>query len=281
MEVGRKVKHVGVGDAVWSAQPIGLSGTLSEFVVVRGDSVRLRPPHLAHEGAATLPYSGLSVWDAIVKKAGFYPNRLNAKTVFIVDGGSPTGVIAIQIVKAWGGRVVTCAPYRTSHLLQLLKADRIVALSHDQDAEERCRTILDEEEAIDLVLLTSPDSSLSETFCQDYCDLVLKTYSEARLGTDGYGFFRNWMLSYWRLFSRPHHRLDTRPLDHLASLVEQKKLQPVLHAAFAFEQSEEAFQATATTATVGKTIITFGLRQKNNATSVPEPSGPKSILKKR
>ena len=39
--------------------------------------------------------------------------------------------------------------------------------------------------------------------------------------------------------------------------------EPVLDSAYAYEQAEEAFQATATTSTVGKIIITFGLRGQN------------------
>ena len=57
LDVGRKVSHVEVGDTVWSAQPIACNGTLSEFVVIDGNSVRLKPVHLSHDGAATLPYS--------------------------------------------------------------------------------------------------------------------------------------------------------------------------------------------------------------------------------
>jgi hypothetical protein len=98
LDVGRQVVHVGVGDAVWSAQPLAANGTLSEFVVIDGNSVRLKPVHLGHDGAATLPYSGLRVWNTLVKEAGLRPpSGLKGKHVLVVDGGSPTGCIAIQV----------------------------------------------------------------------------------------------------------------------------------------------------------------------------------------
>ena len=98
LDVGRNVSNVEVGDTVWSAQPIALNGTLSEFVVIESNTVRLKPVLLNHDGAATLPYSSLLVWDALVNQARIQPKHgLRNKRVLIVDAGSPTGCIAIQV----------------------------------------------------------------------------------------------------------------------------------------------------------------------------------------
>ena len=136
----------------------------------------------------------------------------------------------------------------------------------------------------------SEDSSLTEAFVRSYCRAVFKTSSQRRIASDGYGSFRKWMLSYYRsLFKSNYHSLDCRPLDYFSKLVQSGKLrkwdiyigtidstkllkardspfcfsEPVLDSAYAYEQAEEAFQATATTSTVGKIIITFGLRGQN------------------
>ena len=67
LDVGRKVTNVDVGDAVWSALPIAANaGALCEFVVVESDQLCLRPTKLSHDGAATLPYACLKVWNALV-----------------------------------------------------------------------------------------------------------------------------------------------------------------------------------------------------------------------
>lgn len=98
LDVGRNVSNVEVGDTVWSAQPIALNGTLSEFVVIDSNTVRLKPVLLNHDGAATLPYSSLLVWDALVNQARIQPKHgLRNKRVLVVDAGSPTGCIAIQV----------------------------------------------------------------------------------------------------------------------------------------------------------------------------------------
>ena len=60
LDVGRNVSHLEVGDQCWSAIPLAVrNGSLSEFVVMESSSVRLKPAHLSHDGAATLPYSSL------------------------------------------------------------------------------------------------------------------------------------------------------------------------------------------------------------------------------
>ena len=74
LDVGRKVTNVDVGDAVWSALPIAAhNGALCEFVVVESNQLCLRPTKLSHDGAATLPYSCLKVWDALVNQGNIKP----------------------------------------------------------------------------------------------------------------------------------------------------------------------------------------------------------------
>lgn len=260
MEVGRRVNHTKVGDAVWSAQPVATEGVLCEFVVVPGHTVRLKPPHLGHDGACTVPYSGLAVWKALVQQGQYKPHSMKGKSVLVVDGATATGCIAIQVVKAWGGRVVTCVPYRVAPLVHKLGADRIIPVTPDVDAEDKSRNILHDESPFDLCIMTTQDSMLSEPFCQQYSDKMVQTFEPQTLNTDCYGFIRRYLLSYLRVLSKPHHYLDVSPLDHLAKMVDKGQLQPVLDSAYAFEQAEEAFQATATQATIGKTIVTFGAR---------------------
>jgi NADPH:quinone reductase-like Zn-dependent oxidoreductase len=159
-------------------------------------------------------------------------------------------------------------------LARLLGADRIISLSHDIEAEDKCREAFETDDVFDnvyavfdLCIITMEDSSLSEDFCDQFSHKVVKTCNNRRLASDTYGLFRRWIFSYWRSLSSPYHFLDVKPLDHLVQLVEDGKLQPVLDSAYAFEQAEEAFQATASAATVGKTIITFGLRGHREVTN--------------
>ena len=272
LDVGRSVKNVEVGDAVWSALPIAANGSLSEFLVVDSRLVSLKPTHLSHDGAATLPYSCLKVWDALVNQGRVQPYYgLKNKSVLVVDGGSPTGCVAIQLAKAWEGYVTACVHHRVSPLAKLLGANCVIPIQHDPDgAEAKCRDLFEAEDCFfDVCIITAEDSSLTESFCREFSGIVLRTAGERRLPSDGYGFLRRRLLYYWRWLwpSNNYHRLDIKPLDHFKQLVETNKLQPVLDSAYAYEQAEEAFHATATTSNIGKTIITFGLRGHKDAKS--------------
>ena len=97
LDVGKNVTNVDVGDGVWSARPLAGDGSLVEFIVIDSWALRLKPAHLSHDGAATLPYSSLKLWEALVYQAGIKPlHGLRDKKVLVVDGGSPTGCIALQ-----------------------------------------------------------------------------------------------------------------------------------------------------------------------------------------
>ena len=72
-----------MGDAVWSALPIAAnSGALCEFVVIESDQLCLRPTKLSHDGAATLPYACLKVWNALVYQGN---NGFSTSIILKVD----------------------------------------------------------------------------------------------------------------------------------------------------------------------------------------------------
>lgn len=174
----------------------------------------------------------------------------------------------MKVAKAWEGRVTACVNHNATPLAKLLGADRVISLPHDPEkAEERClEAFAQEKRPFDLCLITLEDSTLGESFCSEFSKKVVKSCSHSRLASDAYGLIRRHFLSYWRsIWTSDLHFLNVQPLDHFADLVESGKLQPVLDSAYAYEQAEEAFQATATTSAVGKTIITFGLRGHRDA----------------
>ena len=103
-------------------------------------------------------------------------------------------------MKAWQGHVTTCVHNRFIPLAKLLGADRVIALPHDPEkAELKARELFEAEDIVyDLCLITSEDSSFSETFCQEWSRLTVKSCNERRLPSDGYGFLRRELLRLWR-----------------------------------------------------------------------------------
>lgn len=168
------------------------------------------------------------------------------------------------MAKHWqAAHITTCVHHRVSPLAKHLGADRVISLPHHpEDAEIRCRDLLESEDNFfDVCIITSEDSSLSQEFCAEFSNILVKSSCERRLSSDAYGFMRRFLLHKWRkVYLSCHHKFDGKILDHFKHMVDNGKLQPVLDSAYAYEQAEEAFQCTATTPNVGKTIVTFGLR---------------------
>ena len=132
--------------------------------------------------------------------------------------------MAIQLAKAWKAHVTACVSPRVGPLAKLLGADRVITLSLDERTEEALS-----DDYFDFCLMTCEDSLISETFCCEISNTVLKSYTPRRIPSDGYGFFRRWLLSYWRaIWPSEYQLLNVQPLNHLKQLVEAGKLQPVL-----------------------------------------------------
>ena len=80
VEVGRNVSHIRVGETVWGSVPILENlGSMAEFIVLPGERARRKPLNISHEGAATVPFSGIQAWTSL-GELGIYPNA--AKGLF-------------------------------------------------------------------------------------------------------------------------------------------------------------------------------------------------------
>lgn len=272
--MGWQVGHVAVGDLVWTAT----RGTLCQYVLAEGSEVFLSPRHLEASGASTVPFSGLTTLGVLSKDCKLDQKSAEGKSVFVVDGTSATGCLAIQLLKSWGAQVVTVVPYRVVPLAKMMGAEYVIPTMPDHlDTEENCSAELLTIPLFDVILLTSPDL-LSVEFCQKYIKPgghVATTCPELREKlnqlSDIYGFLQFWT----RLFSRKSRRsisavddtfkiLNYSNLNHLKSLVENGTVKPVLDSVYPLERAVEAFQHVMTEQTVGKTVIKFEDEEKRS-----------------
>ena len=85
----------------------------------------------------------------------------------------------LQVCKAWEGRVTACCSKRVQPLAKLLGADHVVPLPiHDpEEAEQICEDAFSNDENFDVCIITLEDSSLNESFCQQFSNSVVKTSS--------------------------------------------------------------------------------------------------------
>jgi len=78
------------------------NGTQSEFIKVKSNQLRKKPPKLSFSDAAAFPLSTQTAYAMLVKRAGIQPGE----TVFVWGAGSGVGSMAIQIATYFG-----CAVY--------------------------------------------------------------------------------------------------------------------------------------------------------------------------
>lgn len=99
------------------------TGTLSEFVAIDESAVETIAPNLSLPQAAALPLVSLTSYNSLVTlgkiKAG--------SRVLVLGGSTATGLMAIQLAKAYGAShvVVTCSP-RNNQLVKSLGANQTV-----------------------------------------------------------------------------------------------------------------------------------------------------------
>lgn len=131
--VGSGCTRLKPGDAVWAdlGKVFPLKGLLelgawAEYAVADESQVGLKPAALSFEEAASLPLVGLTDLQVLKMTGAPWPDRENV-TVVVTSGSGGTGVIAIQLARAFGAtRIVTAASPRNHELLKSLGATDVV-----------------------------------------------------------------------------------------------------------------------------------------------------------
>ncbi|KAG2772525.1 hypothetical protein PC129_g12680 [Phytophthora cactorum] len=100
VEVGKDVKRLKVGDAVYAITPFSAFGTLSEYFVVDEQFVT-NPSNLNFDEAASVPLVALTAYQGMFNHAKLQ----KGETVLILGGSSSVGMYAIQFARAVGHRL--------------------------------------------------------------------------------------------------------------------------------------------------------------------------------
>jgi len=120
--LGSEVKHLKVGDEVFSRPDISRDGTYAEFVVIKESEIALKPKSIDHIHAAALPLAGLTAWQTL-----FDAGALSAgQRVLIHAGAGGVGHLAVQLAKWKGAHVIATASAHNHDFLRKLGADQII-----------------------------------------------------------------------------------------------------------------------------------------------------------
>ena len=121
VEAGAAVRDFRPGDAVFGYKLMG-NGTYAEFATVPAGYAAHQPATLSPAEAAGLPCVGLTAYIALVEVL-----RVRAgESVLVTAAAGGVGVIAVQVAKALGARVVATASGRNHGFLRDLGAEHVV-----------------------------------------------------------------------------------------------------------------------------------------------------------
>lgn len=258
IEKGINVRHLNVGDEVYSRVPSDSPGTFSEFIAVNADVVSLKPSNLDFVNASSLPLVGLTTIQSF--------DRANLKSgdkVLIHAGSGGIGTFAIQYAKSKGAYVYTTTSTKNVSWVKELGADRVI----DYKTENYLEIVKD----IDIVYDT-----LGGNYTEDAFKVIQKggkvislagdvdEETAKELGLNGLIRFilklkrrqiskqaKNKSAYYKLVLMQP----DGNQLNDIKLLVETEKIKPIIDKVFNFSEAINALVYQKSGRAKGKIII--------------------------
>ncbi|AQU64971.1 zinc-binding dehydrogenase [Streptomyces niveus] len=214
-ETGPGASDFQPGDEVWYLAPIfDGQGTYAEFHVVDQALVARKPARLTHVEAAGLALVGVTVWEALVERAGVKVGE----RVLVHGGAGGVGSAAVQLAGALGAEVVTTARAKDHEFVTGLGADHAIDFSAG-DYVPRVRALGGVDVVLDTVggdtLSRSPEVLADRGRVVSVVDIPEPQNLLAAWGVNA---------TYHFLFASP----GRAKLAALGRLVDQGKLRPVI-----------------------------------------------------
>ncbi len=206
-------------------------GTVADHVVVRAREVSAMPPSLSFEEAAALPLVSLTALQALRDIVG------PGDRVLLHGASGGVGTVAIQIARSLGAHVTTTSSPPNFALCRELGADE--TLDYREPLTGRYRAIFD---IFGNLSFDRVRGMLGETY--------ITTVPSARIALD----------VARTLASKPRARLIVvrsrrEDLEHITTLVEQKRLRPVIDRVVPFADAIEAMRHLESKHARGKVVI--------------------------
>ncbi len=120
-EKGSNVRHLKIGDEVYSRVPRESPGTFAEYIAVDANVVSHKPSNLDFADSSSLPLVGLATVQSF-HKANLKPGD----KVLIHAGSGGIGTFAIQYAKSKGAYVYTTTSTKNVSWVKELGADRVI-----------------------------------------------------------------------------------------------------------------------------------------------------------
>lgn len=257
--VGEGVTRFKAGDEVFARVAKDKLGAFAELCCVHEDFVAKKPVSLDFETAAAVPLAALTALQGLRDEIG----ATDGMRVFIPGGAGGVGTFALQIAKLLGAKTATTASARGRALVERLGADVVV----DYTTDDFTKVLSDYDAAFDLVgadsltrafSIVKPGGKVVSVAGMPEPTTATKDLHRPRLVVPFWFAsiplrFRAWRagVTYRYLFMKP----SGADLEHLATLVDAKKLEVIVDRVFPFAEIADAFAYLETGRAKGKVIV--------------------------
>lgn len=238
-QLGEGVTHLAVGDRVYGQAAVvaGNSGAFAEYAVTSAGQLAKAPEGLDFIQAASLPLTGVSAWQALVKHIGLQPGQ----KIFIHGGAGGIGTLAIQIAKQIGAYVATTATGDHVEAVKALGADEVI----DYKSQDFTTLLKDYDAAFDTVGGDDFNRILDILKPGATADSMIAQADEAKASVRGI-----------RVLTQST-QVTTEALDALRGLVESGAVKPQVDKVFPLDQVSQAFEARENGPVQGKIVISI------------------------
>lgn len=266
---GPSVSGLRVGDQVLGVlSPELRHGSHATHVVADSRLVVRKPESVSHVTAAAVPYAGLTAVSAVCTFAGLNKNNSRFKRVLVIGASGAVGMTAISILRSFGADVTgTCSASAKDWL-------RTVTPVHDLIDYNDAAEFAEHENKYDVVLNAAPMSAV----VQEQGIKCLKKGTNGQYvslthpvlrHTDSQGLVVGSMRSACDLLSQNLDLLlqkgvvvkwafvlpSRAGLHFLTDMMTDKRLEPVVHQVFSFDQMRDAYDFASKGHARGKTVI--------------------------
>jgi NADPH:quinone reductase-like Zn-dependent oxidoreductase len=239
--VGRAVRRVREGDAVFGMLQRWRGGALAEYCTAPESELCVKPRSLSWEDAAALPLTSLTSLQALRDQARVLP----AQRVLIYGASGGVGVSAIQVARALGAHVTGVCSAANRALVDALGGDAWIDYKAGDVFTDEARA------RYDVVFDVFGNQSLARVrpvLAPRGC--YVSTVPSPRVFWDS--------VRTWRGPQRARLvivRSRASDLAQVAAWVEQGKLRAIVHAVFSLEQAVEAQQQVESKHSRGKVVL--------------------------
>jgi NADPH:quinone reductase-like Zn-dependent oxidoreductase len=244
--VGKNVKHLQPGDAVFGDLSKENWGGFAEYLCAPENALVLKPQSITFEEAAAIPQAGLLALQGLVDKG-----QIAAKQNVLINGaGGGAGTFAVQIAKCIGANVTAVDSGAKLEMLSLLGADKVVDYRLQDFTKNGCR--------YDLIL----DMAAHHSFF-DYQRALSPTGIYVMVG--GSMALVNQLLllgPFLSIFSSKKmgllmHNPNPKDLKFMQQLIEEGKVAPIIDKRYPLVEVSDALRYFGSGQAIGKVVITI------------------------